>query len=64
MIVVTAFAGILSIRYNAMPLAVVGVIGGFLTPFLVSSGHDNQIGLFGYITLLNFGILFVAAFRN
>jgi uncharacterized membrane protein len=64
MIGVTAFAGILSIRYNAMPLAVVAVIGGFLTPFLVSSGHDNQIGLFGYITFLNFGVLFVAAFRN
>ncbi|KKU51577.1 MAG: hypothetical protein A3F26_02020 [Candidatus Ryanbacteria bacterium RIFCSPHIGHO2_12_FULL_47_12b] len=64
MIVVTVFGGGLAIRYSAFPLAVVAVTGGFLTPFLLSTPVDNQIGLFTYLAILNFGILLIATFRN
>mgnify|MGYP003351050484 CR=1 FL=1 len=25
-----------------------GLLGGFLTPVLINTGHDNPLGLFGY----------------
>ena len=64
MSVVTLFSGLISIRYNALPLAIIGTLGGFLTPFLVSTGVDNQVALFTYVAILNAGILLVSAFRN
>lgn len=60
MAIVTALAVLLSARYNALPIAVLGLIGGFLTPILLSTGRDNQIGLFSYIALLDLGVLALA----
>lgn len=60
MAAVTATAALLSARYNALPIAILGLIGGFLTPILLSTGVDNQVGLFGYIALLNAGVLALA----
>jgi len=60
MAVVTAMAVLLAARYNAIPIAVLGLIGGFLTPILLSTGKDNQIGLFSYIALLDLGVLALA----
>lgn len=60
MALVTAAAALLSARYNALPIAVLGLIGGFLTPILLSTGVDNQVGLFGYIALLDAGVLALA----
>ena len=37
-----------------------GLLGGFLTPVLISTGQDNPLGLFGYIALLDVGLLAVA----
>lgn len=60
LIIFTATSSILSIRYNALPLAIISIIGGFLTPALVSTGKDNQIVLFTYISILNLGIFFIS----
>ncbi len=60
MSLVTATAAILSARYNALPIAILGLFGGFLTPILLSTGVDNQVGLFSYIALLNAGVLALA----
>lgn len=60
MAVVTATASLLAARYNALPIAVLGLIGGFLTPALLSTGVDNEAGLFGYIALLDLGVLALA----
>ncbi len=64
MALVTAFSVILSIFSGTIHLAVLGIIGGFLTPVLISTGHNNLVGLFSYILLLDVGILFVAYFRK
>lgn len=64
MIAVTTTAVLLSARYNAYAIAVLGLIGGFMTPVLLSTGVDNQIGLFGYIALLNSGVLALAYFKR
>ncbi|GAB4354883.1 MAG: hypothetical protein Kow0099_38990 [Candidatus Abyssubacteria bacterium] len=64
MIVVTATGIALAVRYDALPIASLGTLGGFITPFLLSTGTDNQVALFSYIFLLNLGVLTVAYFRN
>lgn len=60
MAIVTATASLLAARYNALPIAVLGLIGGFLTPILLSTGVDNETGLFSYIALLDAGVLALA----
>ncbi|HST21328.1 MAG TPA: DUF2339 domain-containing protein, partial [Blastocatellia bacterium] len=60
MALVTATASLLSARYNALPIAMLGLIGGFLTPPMLSTGVDNEAGLFGYIALLDLGVLALA----
>ncbi len=64
MAVVTGAAVLLAARYNALPIAVLGLIGGFLTPLLLSTGQDNQTALFTYIALLDAGVLTLAYFKS
>jgi len=60
MTLITAVAFVLAVRLNASVVAVLGIAGGFLTPVLLSRGEDNSLGLFGYIALLDIGLLAVA----
>ncbi len=60
MTLITAVAFVLAVRLNAIVVAVLGIAGGFLTPVLLSRGEDNPLGLFGYIALLDIGLLAVA----
>ncbi|MEW6130138.1 MAG: DUF2339 domain-containing protein [Acidobacteriota bacterium] len=57
---ITIAASVLAARYNALLIAVLGLIGGFLTPILLSTGVDNEVGLFSYIALLDAGVLALA----
>jgi uncharacterized membrane protein len=41
-------------------LAVLGLIGGFSTPFMIESDVGNNLGLYSYITILNIGLLSIA----
>src|SRR5881396_2152088 len=60
MTLITAVAFVLAVRSNAIVVAVLGIAGGFLTPVLLSTGEDNPLGLFGYIAVLDIGLLAVA----
>ena len=60
MTLITAAAFLLAVRLNAIAVAILGIAAGFLTPILLSNGQDNPIGLFGYIGLLDIGLLMVA----
>jgi uncharacterized membrane protein len=60
MALVTAAAFFLAVRMNAQVIVVLGLLGGFLTPFLLSTGVDNPAALFGYVAVLNVGIAAVA----
>lgn len=51
---------LLALRLDARYISVLGVIGGFLTPYLLSTGVDNPPGLFGYMLILDLGLLAVA----
>ena len=48
MSLITATAFILAVRLDAQVVAILGILGGFLTPKLLSTGVDNPMGLFGY----------------
>jgi len=50
--------------FNAQSTAILGLIGGFLTPMMLSQGQDRQWELFGYIFLLDLGVLGIASFRR
>jgi uncharacterized membrane protein len=60
MAIVTGAAFFLAVRMNAQVVVVLGLLGGFLTPVLLSTGVDNPTALFGYIAVLNVGIAAVA----
>ena len=64
MVAVTTTAVLLSVRLNALPVAILGLVGGFLTPVLLSTGVDNEVGLFTYVALLDAGVLAVAYFKR
>ncbi len=60
MTLITTTAFLLAVRMEAQVVAVLGMLGGFLTPILCSTGQDNPGGLFSYIALLDIGVLAVA----
>ncbi len=64
MILITVLSMALSLAYDEKWLAVLGMMGGFLTPILLSTGQDNQIALMTYISILNMGILGVAFYKK
>jgi uncharacterized membrane protein len=60
MVIITAFAVILSLLYDRQELAIIALVGGFAAPFLVSDGTGNYQILFSYLLILNLGLLFIA----
>jgi uncharacterized membrane protein len=64
MVLITVLACTLAVYYDTKWLAVMGLIGGFLTPVLLSTGQDNQIALMTYMTVLNLGLLGVAFYKK
>ena len=60
MIVITIFAVALSLLYDRQELAIIALVGGFSSPFLVSDGAGNYKTLFSYLLLLNTGLLVIA----
>jgi uncharacterized membrane protein len=57
---VTVLAVVLSIVHDAMFIAVLGLVGGFATPALLSTGENQPVPLFTYLLLLNVGLAWVA----
>src|SRR3989338_5253633 len=64
MSVITVLSSLLAVRYAAVHIGVLGVIGGFATAILLGKGFDSQIVLMSYIIILNLGVLAVSFFKN
>ena len=64
MVIITVFAVALSLYYDRLELAVLATIGGFITPFLVSTGQENYTALFIYLCILNSGLMVLAWFKR
>ena len=60
MVAVAALAAALAVLQDARSLAVIGALGGFATPLLVSTGSGNHVALFSYYLVLDLGIAAVA----
>ncbi len=64
MIVVTATLIALAVGRNSERLAFLALVGGFLTPTLLSTGENAQVVLFTYLAVLNGGLLVLARLRR
>jgi hypothetical protein len=53
---VTIAAFFLAVTLEPQVVVILGLLGGFLTPVLLSTGQDRPIALFGYVALLNLGV--------
>jgi uncharacterized membrane protein len=61
---ITIAAGVLAVRFDSLLIAVLGIIGGYCTPVLLSTGAVNFVGLFAYMLLLGCGILGISLKKN
>jgi uncharacterized membrane protein len=64
MVGITSFAVLFSIAYNRVELAVVALLGGFASPFMVSTGEGNYVVLFSYISILNVGMMVLSYYKK
>ncbi|HEY3307426.1 MAG TPA: DUF2339 domain-containing protein [Desulfuromonadaceae bacterium] len=64
MLAITSTGMTLSIRYSTYSLAAIALLGGFLTPIMLSTGQNQPLTLFGYILLLDIGTLLLLRFRQ
>ncbi|WP_162054945.1 DUF2339 domain-containing protein [Pontibacter pamirensis] len=64
MVGITGFSIFMSVAYNRIELAVLALVGGFASPFMVSTGEGNYVVLFSFILILNLGILVLAYFKK
>lgn len=62
-VILVAGAATLAVLQNAMALAVLGFIGGYLGPVLISSGSGSHVALFSYYAVLNAAVFAIAWVR-
>jgi uncharacterized membrane protein len=60
MVVFTAFTVVASLNYNRQIIAHIGLVGAYAVPFLLSETSGKVAVLFGYIAVINAGILLIA----
>ena len=64
MVAITTLAVALALRYASLAMAVLGLVGGYLTPIVLNTGQDRPWFLFGYLLLLNAAALVLARIRD
>ncbi|SPE36230.1 membrane hypothetical protein [Candidatus Sulfopaludibacter sp. SbA6] len=62
--ILVAEAQLLALAYDARPIAVMALAGGFLAPLLLSTGRDQYAVLFTYIAVLDVGMLLAVMARR
>jgi uncharacterized membrane protein len=60
LVAIVAAGGALAVLQDALALAVLAIVGGFLAPILISTGSGNHVALFSYYAVLNAAILVIA----
>ncbi len=63
MVLFTAFTVVAALNYDRQVIAIVGLVGAYAVPFLLSEDSGRVVILLSYMTLINVGIL-VIAFRK
>ncbi len=60
----TILMSALAVWYDRRELAVIALVGGFVAPFLVSSGSGNYIVLFTYLLILDLGMFALSIYKK
>src|SRR5215831_5535816 len=60
MLLFTIYTSIEAIRYDRQEIAVLGMVGAYGIPFLISANSDRVVLFFSYIILINAGIVFLS----
>jgi hypothetical protein len=63
LVLTTIACGALARHRGSLLVAVLGLVGGFATPLLVTPGIDQPLTLFSYVLLLDGGLLWLARER-
>ena len=63
LVLVVAAAGMLAVLQEALALAVLAIVGGFLAPILTATDSGNHVALFSYYAVLNTMIFVIAWIR-
>ena len=63
LVVIVAGGAMLAVLQDAIALAVLAIVGGFLAPILISTGSGNHVALFGYYAVLNAAVFAIAWIR-
>ena len=63
-VLLVAGAATLALLQNNMALAVLGFLGGYLAPVLISTGSGNHVALFSYYAVLNAAVFAVSWQRS
>jgi uncharacterized membrane protein len=61
---ITVLAGVISVRFNSMLVAVLGILGGYGAPFMLQTTDVDFVGLYGYMLILGVGVLAVCYWKN
>ena len=64
MTLITILSVVLSIIYDKKEIAIIGLIGGFTSPFMVQGETENYVAFFTYIAILNSGMLILSFFKK
>lgn len=64
MSLVTVLACGIAVRFNSILVAVLGIIGGYGTPIMLSTGEADFLGLYGYMLVLGAGVLAICYWKN
>lgn len=63
MLVFTAVTVAAAVNYNRQVIAHIGLVGAYAVPFLLSQESGRADILFGYMTIINFGILIISVIK-
>ncbi|MXV15686.1 DUF2339 domain-containing protein [Hufsiella ginkgonis] len=61
---ITAFAVALALLYDKQEIAVIALLGGLASPFMVSTGKADYNALCVYLVLLNTGLLVISIYKS
>lgn len=64
LIAITVLMSVLSVIYDRRELAIIALVGGFLAPFIVSSGEGSYQVLFTYVSILNLGMFGLSIYKK
>ncbi|WP_455612978.1 DUF2339 domain-containing protein [Bacteroides congonensis] len=64
LVAITIFMSVLSVIYDRRELAIIALVGGFLAPFIVSSGEGSYQVLFTYVSILNLGMFGLSIYKK